>query len=248
MKITKSIAAILIVILICLISILIITPVTTDADNHRQTVEQLDNEIENVLKLAGGATVVSAAVSLLPGDACTPISEQFAELGKYFIVILSALYFEKYFVTLSGYVSFAFLIPVACILFCAGAFFLKDRLKEISLKLMICALAIYFLIPVSVKASQVIYNNYQSNIEQTLDDANKISIIDEDESGVDKFLSWIENVSGTVIDYVTGLLSRFIEAIAVMLVTSCLLPVIVLLFFVWLIKLLFNFDIVQIPK
>ena len=55
-------------------------------------------------------------------------------------------------------------------------------------------------------------------------------------------MSWIESASGTVVDYVTGLLSRFIEAVAVMIVTSCLLPILVLFFIAWLIRLLFNTD------
>ncbi|MCR5033274.1 MAG: beta-carotene 15,15'-monooxygenase, partial [Lachnospiraceae bacterium] len=86
--------------------------------------------------------------------------------------------------------------------------------------------------------------SYQENLEQTLEDAEQISIVDEDEEGVGKFLSWIENAAATVVDYVTGLLSRFLEAIAVMIVTSCVIPVVVLLFFAWLIKLLFHVELI----
>ena len=68
-------------ILICVISLLLLVPMTTREDKHQSTLTQIDKEIENVLKLAGGATAVSAAVSLLPDDSCTPISTQFAELG-----------------------------------------------------------------------------------------------------------------------------------------------------------------------
>ena len=46
-----------------------------------------------------------------------------------------------------------------------------------------------------------------------------------------------------MVDYVTGLLSRFVEAIAVMMVTSCLIPILVVIFFSWLMKLLFKVDI-----
>ena len=90
--------------------------------------------------------------------------------------------------------------------------------------------------------AEIIYDNYRDSIEQTLTDSDRISIVDEDETGVDKLMSWIESASGTVVDYVTGLLSRFIEAVAVMIVTSCLLPILVLFFIAWLIRLLFNTD------
>ena len=234
-------------ILICVISLLLFVPMTTNADRHESTLTQIDKEIENVLKLAGGATAVSAAVSLLPDDSCTPISTEFAELGKYFIVILSALYFEKYFVTMSGYASFGFLIPVATIMIFCGIIFSKDKIKEVAVKMIICALALYAIIPISVKASEMVYDNYQNKIEQTVEEAHQISVVDEDADGIEKFLSWIGNAAGTIVDYVTGLLSRFIEATAVMMLTSCILPVLVLIFLAWFLKMLFGIEFTQ-PK
>ena len=38
-------------------------------------------------------------------------------------------------------------------------------------------------------------------------------------------------------------LSRFVEAVAVMLITSCVIPLLVLVVFVWLIKILVNVDL-----
>ena len=43
------------------------------------------------------------------------------------------------------------------------------------------------------------------------------------------------------------LLNRFIEAIAVMMVTSCLIPIVVLLFAFWIIRMLFGIQI-NAPK
>ena len=39
--------------------------------------------------------------------------------------------------------------------------------------MIICALALYALIPVSVKASEMIYDNYQNKIEQTVEEAHR---------------------------------------------------------------------------
>ena len=243
----KRFAGAAVALLICVASLLLIMPMSTKADNHQKSLDQIDREIENVLKLAGGATAVSAAVSLLPDDSCTPISAQFAELGKYFIAILSALYFEKYFITTSGYVSFGLLIPIATMMFFAGTVSSRDKVKEWAVKMAVCAITLYFMIPVSVKASEMICDNYQPSIEQTIEESHQISVVDEDSNGVEKFLSWIGNAAGTIVDYVTGLLSRFIEAIAVMILTSCLLPILVLIFMVWLLKMLFGIDFTQ-PK
>ena len=54
-----------------------------------------------------------------------------------------------------------------------------------------------------------------------------------------------EGISGAVNDAVGQLktvLNRFIEALAVMLVTSCLIPILVLLLFAWLVKLMLGIE------
>ena len=242
MSILKKIPVILLVIMIALLSITKLTPYTTDPDNHTHTIEQLDREIESVLKLSAGATGVSAAISLLPGDACTPISEQFADLVKYFLIVLSALYLEKYLVTLVGNVSFAVIIPVACVLFACGYAAKKDRILNLSAKVAVTAVALYLMIPLSVKTSEAVYLSYESSLEQTIDSADEISVEDDDAGVVEKFTAWIENAAVTVVDYVTDLLSRFVEAIAVMLVTSCLIPILVVLLFMWGLKVMFKTD------
>ena len=42
----------------------------------------------------------------------------------------------------------------------------------------------------------------------------------------------------TTVSNIEGMLNKFIENIAIMLVTACLIPVLVLLFFVWIIKVI----------
>ena len=42
-------------------------------------------------------------------------------------------------------------------------------------------------------------------------------------------------------------MNRFLEALAVMLVTSCVIPVLVLLFFVWFVKAMFSAPLLSPP-
>lgn len=42
-------------------------------------------------------------------------------------------------------------------------------------------------------------------------------------------------------------LSRFIDAIAVLIITSCVIPILVLFFFIWIVKMIFGIN-VNIPK
>ncbi len=238
----KKAMIVLALILIATLSVTKLTPYTTDPETHSHSIEQLDKEIASVLKLSAGATGVSAAISLLPGDACTPISEQFADLVKYFLIVLSALYLEKYLVTLIGTVSFSFIIPLACVVLALGILCSKDRIKVLAAKIAVAAVALYLVIPLSVRTSEAVYSSYESTLEHTIDSAEEISVDNDDASVVEKFTAWIENAALTVVDYVTDLLSRFVEAIAVMLVTSCLIPILVVLLFVWALKIMFRSD------
>ena len=47
-----------------------------------------------------------------------------------------------------------------------------------------------------------------------------------------------------VIEQFKNVLNRFVEATAVMIVTTCLIPVIVILFFAWIVKILFDVPII----
>ena len=91
----KKITTIVILLLIAVISLTKIAPTAANPANHKHSIEQTDAKIATVMKLSGGAAAASATLSLLPGDLCTPISEQLADLASYFLLILSALYLEK---------------------------------------------------------------------------------------------------------------------------------------------------------
>ena len=84
-------------------------------ENHRETIQYLDDRRTAVLELAGASTAASIAITVSPGDIGTPIANKLADLSSYFLLIVSALVLEKYLVTITGYVAFTFLIPIAFI-------------------------------------------------------------------------------------------------------------------------------------
>ena len=102
---------------------------------NKHSIEQTDEKISSVMTLSGGAAATSATLSLLPGDICTPLADQLAELAKYFLLILSALYLEKFLITLSGCITFSCLIPIACLLMCGAILFGKKNLHQLKIKL-----------------------------------------------------------------------------------------------------------------
>ena len=241
----KKIAICLLLIVIALISATKVSKWASSTSTHEYEIAQIDKKIETVLELTGGATAASAVISLMPDDQCTPIAEQLAELAKYFLVVLSALYLEKYLISIIGVVSFSVLIPIALAIIGFGVWAKRSNSRNIALKLIICALVLYWIIPVSVKVSDKIYDNYETSIQDTIEVSEALSEAEDnsDEGLLNQLSDWITKAAKSAVDYVTDILSRFVESLAVMIVTSCLIPILVLVFSAWLIKLLFGAQI-----
>ena len=236
------------ILLIMVFSFTKMTTWTTSQERQAGRIAVIDGNIKTVLELTAGATASSAIITLLPGDQCTPIATELAELSKYFLLALSALYIEKYLITLMGVVSFKFLIPVAAVVWLLGYLKFGKAAKVIGYKIAVCALAIYFVIPASVEVTSLIYSRYEASINQTVSEATQIveeaEIETEQQGLIDRVTNWITNKAQSTVEYVSGMLSHFIEALAVMIVTSCVLPVLVILFFVWMIKTVFSMNLV----
>ena len=271
-------------------------------EHHKATIAALDEKKDTVLELTVAATATSALITLLPGDVGTPIAEKVADLSGYLLLVLCAVFLEKYLVTLTGYAAFKLFIPAACVLF-AGNVILENRsVGRLARKLLAFGLCIFLVVPASVKLSDLIDDTYHAQIEMTLEEAKGTQKILENESGKDTEVqqnegktsqnveqgtqlngnqsanpsagqsgnqnsgvaglwekakdalgsaketvtSAVENVtlsSEELLQKIEHSLSRFVEAIAVMLITSCVIPILVLLVFFWLIKVLLDVDV-----
>ena len=80
----------------------------TDPATYSHTIEALDKNRTTVLALSAASAVASAAISTLPDDYGTPISEQLSEFTSWFMMILGFIFLEKYrvnhfFCVLDGY-------------------------------------------------------------------------------------------------------------------------------------------------
>lgn len=249
----KKITYSAILILVILIFWMIVAPLTSNPESahNAEYIEQIDRNIENVLKLEAGATAASAIISFLPDDQCTPIAEQLAELAKYFLVVLSSLYLEKYLIGLMGYVSFRVIIPIACAICIYGIWSASEMAYSMAIRLSACALLIYSIIPASMWCSATIYNNYENSIDEVISSSDEltaqqmISEDEEDASGITGILNWVKEKASSTVDYASHLLSGFIETLAVMIVTSCLIPIFVFLLFSWILRSLFDVDLTR---
>ena len=236
----------------------------TDPMTYSHTIEVLDHSRNTVLGLTAASAAASAAVSALPDDVCSPISQEISEFTTYFLLILSVIYLEKYLLTIMGAAACYILIPLGCGALLVDLFFPNGFLKSIGPKLLAFAAALILVVPTSVWVSDQINAIYSHSIELTVQSASAVSenLIGEEPSGegeentsvIDEAKALLGDLSGSVarvVEQFKNLLNRFIEAIAVMIVTTCLIPVLVILFFAWIIKMLFNVQInipTQLPK
>ena len=268
----KKILFALIPIVIALLSFFVIARFTSSTEFNAKTIQSLDDKKTTVMELAAASTAASAAITLIPGDVGTPIANKLADLSSYFLIVLCAIYLEKYLVTITGYAAFKILVPIACVFFSGYLLWRKEILRVVAQKFLLFGLAVYLVIPASVKVADMIETTYASSIESTIETAKQTTDEIESETGEsgqvdDKssneksqsnsdsdskenaggFFSGLfnkvqEGVS-TATANVENVLNNFIEALAILLVTSCLIPILVLIFFVWLVKMLLGLNI-----
>ena len=217
--------------------------------------ESIDAKTDTVLKLMAASTVTSAGISAIPGDTATPIAEKLADFSEYFLLILCMLYAEKYLLTIIPYGVFKGLVPIVCCLFAAGRVWNPRLLDRQAWKLTLVGIALLLVIPLSVRTSDMIYATYQESIDSTIASAEALTdetaelATAENEGMIGKILSRLSETKDGIISKASNVLNRFVETLAVMIVTSCLIPVLVLLFFMWVIKQLTGIDLGgYIPK
>ena len=279
-KSLEKVLRIAIPLIIAVLSFFIVSKYVTAPEFHAETIAYLEEKRNDVMELTAASTVASTVVSTLPNDIGTPVANKLADLSGYFLIALCALFLEKYLLTISGYVAFKWLIPVACIIFSGNAVLNKATLKSVASKLVVFSLAIFMVVPTSVEISKIIESTHKASIEDALEGVKDIptennetqtkeEVNNPEEDGTEekgllaKVFAYIgqgaekittaakesvENVvtgSEKLLNYAENVLSNFIEALAVILVTSCIIPVVVLLFFVWIIKIVLesNFSI-----
>ena len=215
-------------------------------ESYSGSVRELDEKKSGVERLAGSA---AAAITLMPGDFGTPIADRLADLSGYFMVILIAIYIEKFLVSVSGILAFDILVPIGLVLLAVGALS-SMPLRKSALRIISLGVILAFLVPASLLVSNMIEEQYAAEIQQTIDAANQdtedlkgTADRSEDSSPWTEFVSKVKGGSATILGRLESILNNFIDAIAIYIVTTCVIPVVILILGVWLIKMLFQIDI-----
>ena len=253
MKSNSSLRVVLIIvvcILIAALSFFFLAEILSSPETYSGIIRSIDDKVETVMKLTASSTAASAGITAIPGDVGTPIAEKLADFSEYGILILCVLYAEKYLLSILGSGVFRFIIPIACILYPLGLFHDLEGIKPILKKIAIVSLALYFVIPLSVHISDRIYETYQASIDNTIsaaedlaEDAAIAGSSAEDQNAIQRIWNALSESASSFAERGAEILNRFIESLAVMIVTSCVIPILVLLFSLWIINQVFGFSI-----
>lgn len=170
------------------------------------------------------------------------------------MVIFAVLYLEKLIVVEGMKFSFVYIIPIACALYIPSVVWGKAFFRNLAAKLMILGLAIVCVIPISTHFTEKVCEDYLVYVDETIAEANagaekvnEVAVSGDEEATVfdkltDAFKTAVQGVSD-LLSYFENVLKKCVNSLAIMIVTTCVLPIFVLLFFRWLLKELFSLNL-----
>ena len=222
---------IILAVLLCvaILSLTIVSNIATKPETYAKTIESIDEKKATVMGLTTATAITSTALAMVPGDVTTPIANQILEMSTYLLMIVCVLVLEKSLLTVMGYVAFKILIPISCLLLGIFVFYKKELLKTIAVKLSIFALVIVMIVPLSMKIGDLIYSMNIATVEQVTtsveEDLDSLDEEKEDQSWLDTILSKIKAGAEDVGEKAQKILNNFIDAIAVFIITYCVIPI-----------------------
>lgn len=240
------------VVLLCLalFSFFVVSQSEAISSMNESVIESLDNKKMTVAKLATTSTAASTAITLIPGDAGQPLAENLADISDYLLIVIASIWLQKFLITVTAIISFKFLFPIAIFSLIIYLFVKREVWLSLALKLSLFAILIFTIIPASVFLSESIEKNYEASISQTIEKAEKNNIQVEksatknkDKGFWDGIKSKVKSSSKKVVTQFERSLSNMIDAVAVLLVTSCIIPILVLYSFIKIINVIFGLSI-----
>lgn len=253
-------------VVLALLSGFVARPHFADTKTWDSTIEVIDQKKGNVLALTTSCVALSAGITALPGDTGTPVAEQLAQLSGNLGIVLAVLYLEKYLLTILWSVGLGILIPFALVLFAVslgihGRWSTSTVIRRVATRVLVVAIIGMALVPASVWVSQKVDETYRVSIEQTEQKATEASktsstksekksettenknVLEQLTDGASSLLTSVTDSAKSMTDEVVQQVTDLIEGVIVMIVTSCVIPLLVLAAFLWLGHVLLGIDI-----
>ena len=254
-------------VVLALLSGFVVRPHFADTKTWDSTIEVIDQKKGNVLALTTTCVALSAGITALPGDTGTPVAEQLAQLSGNLGIVLAVLYLEKYLLTILWSVGLGILIPFALVLFAIslgihGRWSTSTVIRRVATRVLVVAIIGMVLVPASVWVSQKVDETYRVSIEQAQQkaadaadsDSSKASkkktestesknVLEQLADGASGLVTSVTSGAKQMTDEIVQQVTDLIEGVIVMIVTSCVIPLLLLVAFLWLGHVLLGIDI-----
>ena len=250
----EKLAKCLVAVFIIVFSIFVLSVKVPETKLMKDTKASINESTETVMEFSGATIAASLALSAFPNDFATPLAGTLSDLNTYFIFIFAVLFVEKLLVIEGVKIAFVYIIPAACVLYILYEVFGKEFFKNFAMKLLVLGLAVVFVIPISTHFTEIVCADYLAYVNETIAEANagadKVNeVMDtgaEEATIFDKlseaFKTAIQGVSD-LLEYFEGVTRRCVNSIAIMIVTTFVLPMLTLFLFRWLLNELFAWNL-----
>jgi len=243
-----EILSILVCILFIGLSVTVINGHLSSPQFHSETIRILDEQKTEALTLSVAVTAASTALSTLPDDIASPIADELADLSLPLFLIVAIIYLEIFLLTTFGWITSTFLLPTACLLMISFILCRKEFILVWIKKIVVLSLALVMLIPASAAITSHIEDTFAETVDQKLHAASHIANIaeteeEEDANAILSFFSGLADNVASLVNAARNMLSTLVDAVAILMITSCIIPVLTLFLFLQAIKLAMNVDI-----
>ena len=270
MKDNKKIIGAVILVVLALISFFVFSGIFSNPETFKSLFQVLDEKKNIVMGMSVSSISISNAISFIPGDAGMPLANQFADLSKWLVLITIFLYLEKYLLTTAGLILFRYVLPITLIGFAINLFANQNWINIILKKILAFGLVLFLVVPTSIGLTKMIDETHEKTLEMSIEELIETDLEDMSEEEVkdetqqsseeqmwyNKISSFFKDTVDTIKDTAEDLsqsakntvqkalnaFNNYVEAIAVMIITSCVVPILTFMLFMTLIKSLLNIN------
>lgn len=264
--ILKNVLLIILCALLIVCSICFGSHTASDPKTYEKTIAELDEKTADVAKMSVATLGMSTLIAAVPGDATTPIANYLVDLNSWLLIIIIVLTLEKYLLTIIGKAVFWLIIPMGLTLIGMSIPPKSQSLKMRGFNILLAGFLIWAIIPTGMVISRDIERTYSFSVSNVADETeniqNKAAEIEEnddsdgsddkeDENVISGFISKAKDaVEDVVINplekkiaQAKKMVNTVVNAIIVLVITSCVIPLFTLIAFLLLIKVTFHLDL-----
>lgn len=266
--ILKNVLLITLCALLIICSICFGSHTASNPETYKKTIAELNEKSADVAKMSVATLGMSTLIAAVPGDTTTPIADYLVDLNSWLLIIMMVLMLEKYLLTIIGKAVFWLIIPIGLALIGISIPPKSRSLKIRGLDIILAGFLIWAIVPTGMMISRDIERTYSFSVSDVADETeniqNKAAEIennDDSEESDDKedenkniISGFISKAKDAVEDVVINpleekvaqakkMVNTVVDAIIVLVITSCVIPLFTLIAFLLLIKVTLHLDL-----